>query len=185
MFNAAEDRYNSWVRDHYRFLLRSAWVLTGSRALAEDVAQDTFASAWRYRAQLKSAESARPWLFQIMRRHAFRYNTPTALVFETLEDGIASASSQQADVTDGLESDNRLDITSALSRIAPIHREVLVLYYFDDMSTQHMAQALDIAPGTVLSRLARARDVLKAALQPASKGVSETISATITPLRKV
>ena len=31
MFQSAESRYNQWVRDHYRFLLRSAWAMTGSR----------------------------------------------------------------------------------------------------------------------------------------------------------
>jgi DNA-directed RNA polymerase specialized sigma24 family protein len=60
--------------------------------------------------------------------------------------------------------DDRLDVVRALARLAPIHREVLVLYYFDDMPTRQMAEALEIAPGTVLSRLARAREALKAAL---------------------
>ena len=32
MFQSAESRDNQWVREHYRFLLRSAWALTGSRA---------------------------------------------------------------------------------------------------------------------------------------------------------
>ena len=40
LLQSAESRYNAWVRDHYRFLLRSAWALTGSRAIAEDVVQD-------------------------------------------------------------------------------------------------------------------------------------------------
>jgi RNA polymerase sigma-70 factor (ECF subfamily) len=44
LFQSAESRYNQWVREHYRFLLRSAWALTGSRAIAEDVVQDCFAN---------------------------------------------------------------------------------------------------------------------------------------------
>ena len=35
LFQSAESRYNQWVREHYRFLLRSAWALTGSRAIAD------------------------------------------------------------------------------------------------------------------------------------------------------
>ena len=49
LFQSAESRYNQWVREHYRFLLRSAWALTGSRAIAEDVVQDCFANAWKHR----------------------------------------------------------------------------------------------------------------------------------------
>src|SRR3989344_3366485 len=72
LFQSAESRYNQWVRDHYRFLLRSAWALTGSRDIAEDVVQDCFANAWKHREQLRDAALARAWLFQIMRRAAFR-----------------------------------------------------------------------------------------------------------------
>ena len=80
MFLSAESRYNTWVREHYRFLFRSAWALTGSRALAEDVVQDCFANAWRHRDQLREAGLARAWLFQIMRRSALRHLTPAEVV---------------------------------------------------------------------------------------------------------
>jgi DNA-directed RNA polymerase specialized sigma24 family protein len=60
MFQTAESRYNQWVSDHYRFLLRSAWAMTGSRAVAEDVVQDCFTSAWQHRSQLRQPELARP-----------------------------------------------------------------------------------------------------------------------------
>ena len=63
MIFSAESRYNQWVREHYRFLLRSAWALTGSRATAEDVVQDCFTSAWRFRHQLRDQSMARAWLF--------------------------------------------------------------------------------------------------------------------------
>jgi RNA polymerase sigma-70 factor (ECF subfamily) len=158
MFEAEECRYNQWVRDHYRFLLRSAWALTGSRAVAEDIVQDCYATAWKHRRQLRQPELARSWLFQIMRRNALRHLAPR-LKFcdeETVPEHEAA--------DPGL--DDHLDVVKALGRIAPIHREVLVLYYFDDMPTARMAEALEIAPGTVLSRLARARDALKAAMAP-------------------
>lgn len=158
MIASAESRYNQWVREHYRFLLRSAWALTGSRALAEDVVQDCFTSAWRFRHQLRDASMARAWLFQIMRRHAFRHMAPALHI----EPGDAAMDSYPAPTAADL--DEQLDVVKALAHIAPIHREVLVLYYFDDMPTAQMAEALDIAPGTVLSRLARAREALKAAL---------------------
>lgn len=40
------------MREHYRFLLRSAWALMGSRAVAEDVVQDCFTNAWKHRKRL-------------------------------------------------------------------------------------------------------------------------------------
>lgn len=159
MIQSAETRYNQWVSEHYRFLMRSAWALTGTRAAAEDVVQDCFASAWKNRAQLREPQLARAWLFKIMRRHALRHLAPMAVAID--DDGRGyDAPAPDA----GL--DDQLDVVKALTRIAPIHREVLVLFYFDDMPTSQMAEALDIAPGTVLSRLARAREALKLALSP-------------------
>jgi RNA polymerase sigma-70 factor (ECF subfamily) len=183
MFQTAESRYNQWVREHYRFLFRSAWALTGSRAVAEDVVQDCFTSAWAHRGQLRDQERARAWLFRIMRRSALRHLTPHTT--EPLDADQAAHNPAAADA--GL--DNRLDVLSALGRIAPIHREVLVLYYFDDMPTAGMAEALEIAPGTVLSRLARAREALKAAMAPrappAMPDAAPAPMAQITALRKV
>ena len=179
MFQSAESRYNRWVREHYRFLLRSAWALTGSRAVAEDVVQDCFTSAWKHRTQLRQHELARAWLFRIMRRSVLRHISPPT---DSLDDDNAAHDPAAADVN----VDDRLDVVSALTRIAPIHREVLVLYYFDDMPTADMAEALEIAPGTVLSRLARARGALKAAMvspRPVADGLAKT--AQVTALRKV
>ena len=179
MFQSAESRYNQWVREHYRFLLRSAWALTGSRAVAEDVVQDCFTSAWKHRGQLRQHELARAWLFRIMRRSVLRHVVPST---DSLDDDNATHDPAAADAN----LDDRLDVVSALTRIAPIHREVLVLYYFDDMPTADMAEALEIAPGTVLSRLARARDALKAAMaSPKPAGAALAPTAQVTALRKV
>lgn len=173
LFPSAESRYNQWVQDHYRFLLRSAWALTGSRAVAEDVVQDCFASAWRHREQLRDSSLARAWLFQIMRRAVLRQLVPATDSLD--EDGRPDTAAPDA----GL--DDKLDVVKALARLSPIHREVLVLFYFDDMPTVQMAEALEIAPGTVLSRLARAREALKLALG----GVAPVAaSARVTHLRR-
>jgi RNA polymerase sigma factor (sigma-70 family) len=172
MFQTAESRYNQWVSDHYRFLLRSAWAMTGSRAVAEDVVQDCFTSAWQHRSQ------ARPWLFQIMRRSALRHMVPGPLSLDDSEEA-ASKPAPQGSI------DDQLDVVKALTRIAPIHREVLVLFYFDDMPVARMAQALEVAPGTVLSRLARARDALRAAMAPPGAQRAPSVAASnVTELRK-
>lgn len=173
LFQSAESRYNQWVREHYRFLLRSAWALTGSRAIAEDVVQDCFASAWKYKEQLRDATLARAWLFQIMRRAAIRQAVPH---IQSLDD---EEQPEQAAPDAGL--DDKLDVVKALARLSPIHREVLVLFYFDDMPTAQMAEALEIAPGTVLSRLARARDALKVVM---GVPLHNPAGTRVTPLRK-
>ena len=53
--------------------------------------------------------------------------------------------------------DQRMDILEALQTLPAIHREVLTLFYFEDMPVADMALALEVTPGTVLSRLGPAR----------------------------
>jgi RNA polymerase sigma factor (sigma-70 family) len=158
MFGSRERHYNAWVRDHYRFLYRSAWALTGSRVVAEEVVQDCYELAWRHIHQLRDPALARPWLFQILRREALRNIVPSAGPrFEPYDEETDERTA--SDPVASLE--QRLDILGAMQSMAPIHREVLTLFYFEDMPVAEMALALEVAPGTVLSRLSRAREILR------------------------
>lgn len=176
MFGSRERLYNTWVSEHYRFLFRSAWALTGSRALAEEVVQDCFELAWRHMDQLRDRKLARPWLFQILRREAFRNIAPSAEArLEPYDEALDARVGDDSVVV----SERRMDVLAALQELSAIHREVLTLFYFEDMPVADMALALEVAPGTVLSRLSRARDALRLRLQAAdAKGESE-ISAQI------
>jgi RNA polymerase sigma factor (sigma-70 family) len=162
MFGSRERLYNTWVRDHYRFLFRSAWALTGSRAVAEDVVQDCFELAWRHMDQLRDRALARPWLFQILRREAFRNLAPSA---DTALEPYETEADERVGSDAIATADQRMDILRAMQALPAIHREVLTLFYFEDMPVAEMALALDVAPGTVLSRLNRARDALRKCLQ--------------------
>ena len=165
MFGSRERLYNTWVRDHYRFLFRSAWALTGNRAVAEEVVQDCFELAWRHMDQLHDRALARPWLFRILRHEALRNIVPATDPHlepydETLDERVGKD-------TVGL-AEQRMDILAALQALPAIHREALTLFYFEDMPVAEMALALDVASGTVLSRLNRAREALRARMQPAA-----------------
>lgn len=109
MIPTAESRYNQWVREHYRLSLRSACALTGSRVLAQDVAQDCFTSAWEHRKQLRDPAMARAWLFQIMRRHAFRHMVPQSVALDDTSEWHDHAPSH----TDALN--DQLDVVKALA----------------------------------------------------------------------
>lgn len=162
MFGSRERLYNAWVRDHYRFLFRSAWALTGNRAAAEEVVQDCFELAWRHMDQLRDRALARPWLFRILRREALRNIAPaSAPGFDPYDEALDERIGK--DTVGVIE--QRIDIFAALQALPAIHREALTLFYFEDMPVAEMALALDVAPGTVLSRLSRAREALRLHMQ--------------------
>ena len=110
--------------------------------------------------QLKDKKLAKPWLFQILRREALRNWVPATEAHDEDRDQRTGAHNV------GLI-EQRLDVLGAMQALAPIQREVLTLFYFEDMPVSDMAIALEIAPGTVLSRLNRAREAMRAVMIPA------------------
>lgn len=151
MFSSKNRQFRQWMEEYYPFLFRSAWALSGSRQDAEELVQDTFEIAWRSFDQLRDAQRARPWLYKILRHEALRHirrRLPTVPLDEE-HSNLAG--------TDAGAGELRLDLLKALQQLSPIHREILVLYCLEDMDYAQMAEALEIAPGTVMSRLNRAR----------------------------
>ena len=151
MFSIKERCFNQWTRDFYPFLFRAAWGLSGSKQDAEELVQDTFEIAWRSFQQLRDRTLARAWLYKILRHEALRHvqSRVTQVSWEDEHDHLL--------VTHGQAPELRLDLLKALQQLGPIHREILVLYYLEDLDYAQMAEALEIAPGTVMSRLSRAR----------------------------
>lgn len=147
--------FEGWVRQHQSFLYRAAWGLTGDRAAAEDLVQETFTLAWRSRHQLRMIESLQPWLYRILRREAGR-RCPSQ--------NLAPLEAAEAVLVEFPAHDERIDLIRALQRISPKHREILVLFYLSELDYAGLGDALEIPAGTVMSRLNRARDALRVAL---------------------
>lgn len=155
MANSDALLFETWVRQHQAFLYRAAWALTGERAAAQDLVQETFALAWRARQQLQNVDAVQGWLYRILTREAWRQGAAHRH-WDSLDDAAA--------IVEHISPDERIDLVRALQRIAPIHREILVLYYLTETDYTQLATALDIPLGTVMSRLNRARDALRQAL---------------------
>ncbi len=140
----------------YRFLVR----LTRSQDDAMELTQETFLSAYQALPRWRPDARFTTWLFRIARNQAFDWLRRRKRVeFLPLEDeqelGIAdpAPSPDQA-----LETVQRLrELERALARLPTEHREILLLREVEEMSYEDIADVLDISPGTVKSRIARAR----------------------------
>jgi RNA polymerase sigma-70 factor (ECF subfamily) len=149
-------------------LYNHACWLTGDRADAEDLVQETYAKALKGFGSFAEGTNLRAWMFRIL-RNAF-LNSHSGLKQNTgyLEDEEAGTDEAVAhDVTPEalfLASESQEAIFSALERLPVGHREIILLCDVDEMSYGEIAQVLDLPAGTVMSRLARARRNLRAAL---------------------
>jgi RNA polymerase sigma-70 factor (ECF subfamily) len=137
-----------------------AYLMMRHHAAAEDAVQEASLDAWRDLPRLRDVDRFDAWMrrlvinacIDLLRRQRRR---PTETVFDSFEPPTPDTSAAVAD---------RDALARAFTRLSPDHRAVVVLSQFDGLSTKEIAAVLEIANGTVKSRLHHALRALRAAL---------------------
>ncbi len=159
------DQYRQWVGDYARDLYRFAYRLSGRADLAEDLVQETFYHAWRGRSSLKDQAKARAWLYQILRYRYAHWARSTARRPRTgpIDERIADTpETQSRSPLERLAESEALQ--QALDALDERFRTVFLMVFSQGLSCQETADALGLPLGTVLSRIHRARKVLRSSL---------------------
>jgi RNA polymerase sigma-70 factor, ECF subfamily len=157
---ARQDEFERAAMPYSRSLLRVARRLTSDSAAAEDLVQETMLLAWRGFDQFRAGTNAQAWLFRILFNalHARGRKLRTVPVTVPL-----SASVNEYHPRSGSAA-NALEISQALGKLALEHRAVLLLGVVEGFTCREMAEILAVPVGTVMSRLSRARQALRAQL---------------------
>ena len=143
-------------------LRRYARGLTGSKDAADDLVQDALERAWKRVALWQRRGDLRAWLFSILHNVFIdQLRSKRASPEESMGEEEISAP-VRATQTDMLEVG---DLDRALSRLPPNQREVLLLVAVEQMTYDQVGAALGVPLGTVMSRLSRARERLRAVLE--------------------
>jgi RNA polymerase sigma-70 factor (ECF subfamily) len=138
-------------------LRRYARALVGDRATADDLVQDTLERAWAKLHLYRRGTDLRAWLFTVM--HNVHVNRVRASrITDPLEDEMPELA-QRASQGDALLV---RDLDRAITRLPNEQRAVLLLVTLEEMSYEQVARTLGIPIGTVMSRLSRAREKLRA-----------------------
>ena len=147
------------VRAYQGIAFRTAYLLGGSAADAEEAVQDGFVKAYRALGRFRAGEPMRPWLLRIVaneaknrRRAAGRRDALALRVAAEDRPGDAVPSPEAALVA--REDQERL--LAAVELLPEGHRDAIACRYFLDLSEEETAAALGVRRGTVKSRLARA-----------------------------
>ena len=138
-------------------VFRFVYWLCRDRALAEDVVQETLLRAWRSLDSLGDEQAARPWLLTIARRELARVFERKRLPIVDI-DVANEAEPESLAINDQHEVE---DMRRAILKLDVVHREPLVLQVLLGYSTEEIAKHLDISVAAVLTRLFRARQVLR------------------------
>ena len=166
--NGDQDAYGELVTRYQAIAARTAYVITGTAADAEDVAQDAFVKAYYALDRFRSGAPFRPWLLRIVaneainrRKAAGRRPTVGLSVVEDRASGDTALSPEAS----ALARERREVVLEALRQMREEDRLVIAYRYFFDLSEVEMAEALGVARGTVKSRLSRAIARLRAAME--------------------
>jgi RNA polymerase sigma factor (sigma-70 family) len=154
--------YESLVQEHQAIAFRTAYLITGSAADAEEAAQDAFVRAWLALKRFRQGAEFRPWLLAIVANEA-RNRVRSRRRREGLAQRAAHELPWQVPLAEGAApGDGRLH--DALASLPERDRSVLACRFVLDLGEQETAEVLGVARGTVKSRTARALDRLRAQL---------------------
>jgi RNA polymerase sigma factor (sigma-70 family) len=145
------DAYEALVREHEQAAFRTAFLIVGSAADAEDVAQDAFVKAYRALGRFRVGSPFRPWLLRIVgnearnhRRAVGRrtFHQQRALVLEAVPAADAEV----------LRRDERRQVLAAVERLDEKERAAIVGRYFLGLTDAEAAAALGVPRATVKMR---------------------------------
>ena len=161
--------FETLYRQYEKLVFRTAYLITGSKEAAEDALQEVFVSVWRSRHTYDPGKGKlTTWLHRITVNQCSKKKpgkTPATVSLE--EKGVDLPEVKRSQPDDILVSKLEYDrLLRAMDALDTKHRSVLVLRYFNDLSYQEIAEALEIPLGTVKSRLNQSLRYLKEQMNP-------------------
>lgn len=162
------------VHDHEARLFRFCLSVLDDPADAEDATQESFIAALRSLKTYRGESAFQTWLFSIALnacRSALRQRKRRATLTAAVSDpSISHGTGRQNPEREFMEQERAQVLWQAISELDEKHRLPIVLRYYDELSTQEIADVLGISLGTVHSRLSIARTRLTGALKRTQSG---------------
>lgn len=144
--------FPQFIEAREQALLRTAWLLTGDWALAQDLVQRALARSWPYWGRIRRGDDPEIYVRRVMlntwvtwRRRRWRAEEPSGVLADRPDPG-----DMAADVA------SRIAVRQVLAALTDRQRAVVVLRPFDDLPEAHVAQILGCAVGTVKATMSQA-----------------------------
>jgi RNA polymerase sigma-70 factor, ECF subfamily len=152
---------NQTIEQHYRGVYLYALSLCKNEDDACDLTQQTMATFVEKVHQLRDESRVKGWLYTTVYRGFLKIRVGRNR--EEPLDEEAPSHMPELEARQATEVDGQL-VMAGLQRLATPYRAVLTLYYLEDLSYKEIAACLDLPLGTVMSRLSRAKELLRAEL---------------------
>jgi RNA polymerase sigma factor (sigma-70 family) len=167
------------VDAHYQGLYRFALSMCRRDATAQDLVQQTFLQWAKKGHSLRDASKVKTWLFTTLYREWLSMARREKKYEEVEFEPDLHGSTQDFDEDESPRVDSAT-LQAALNELDPHYRAPLVLFYLKELSYRDIAATLGIPIGTVMSRLSRAKDILRASLRRLEESTN-ILSANFNP----
>jgi RNA polymerase sigma-70 factor (ECF subfamily) len=161
---------------HGRRLLAYAYRLTGSRALAEEVLQESLLAAWRGARTYRGEGRVISWLLGIVHRQALNATRRKALPATSLEEAAQAGIVPTVPASDPSPAlDRQQALAAALAELSVEHRSALELVFYQALTLAEAAQVCGCPVGTIKSRLSYAKARVRDSLERAGIGAEDLL----------
>ena len=160
--HALADLYARYQRPLLTYLL----LLSSDPGLVEELLQDTLLAAWTGAGGYTGQASVQGWLLGIARRREHDVLRRRHLHLVAWSEAEALPTSHPEPEAIALARIDREELAAAVDRLAPVHREVLILTFVHELSYQDLVEVLGVPLLTVKSRLSNAKRALRALMRP-------------------
>lgn len=160
------DAFDQIFQRYQNQMFRMAYLISGNYADSEDIVQEAFVKCYCNCKALKDCSVFQSWLYQILTRTAWRYVKKSRReepVEEWPEEGGSDRGNLPLDTV--LRREEQRRIYGAIGELEMKQRTVIVLYYFNQLSTREISRVMSCREGTVKSRLHTARKKLEQSLK--------------------
>lgn len=149
------------IEEYGDYLLRIAYLYVKNEATAEDLVQDVFITFYEKKAQYRGESSLKTYLVRITVNRCHDYLRSWKYKRVVLFEKVTGKHSQMTPERQLIETEEKRDLVEVLFTLSVPYREVILLYYYEEMSTVEIADLLNCPESTIRTRLQRARKQLK------------------------
>jgi len=154
-----EQKFQEVMQEYTDYLLRLAYLYVKDWSAAEDIVQDVFLKFYQKFEQFEERSSLKTYLAKMTINKSKDYLKSWRYRKQILTNSFSSQTNKARN--EFIEHDEKLELADAVLQLPLKYREVIIYYYFEELSVLEVAQILLISDNTVKTRLRKARGLLK------------------------
>jgi len=159
----AEQEFQQVMQEHTEYLLRLAYLYVKDWSAGEDIVQDVFLKFYQVSNQFEERSSLKTYLTRMTINKCKDYLKSWHYRKQVLTNSFSNRTRKTPNRF--IEQDEKLELADAVMQLSLKYREVIIHYYFEELSVLEIAQILSISDNTVKTRLRKARALLREQLK--------------------